>query len=511
LALASKTSGVGGFSDPFRHGVASGDPLADGVVLWTRVTPDEDGAVEFAWRIAGDPDLHEVVAEGTAVTDASTDYTVHVDARGLEPATTYFYTFEALGRRSPVGRTRTAPRGHCDRLRLALVSCAKYTAGYFNVYARLAERTNLDVVLHVGDYIYEYGNDDPKSSAGPKIGRAVEPPHEARTLADYRARYAHYRRDPDLQLLHETHPVIATLDDHELANDAWRDGAGGHDPDREGDWAARRVAALRAWREWMPVRLPPPPSEDRIYRTLGFGDLADVIMLDGRTKRDPQTQGPEMDAPGRSVLGPEEHEWLLAELSRSQARWRLIGNDVMVGQVYTGFMPEELGNPLSEVGILTRREHGPEPDQWDGYTAERAELFRFLEREDIGNVVFLSGDVHTAWAVELKRRPDDPDEAPGAVEFVTASITTENLDDDLGAEPRTRSLDVERKVIEENPHVHWVNLDAHGYVLLDVTHERVRAAWWFVPETHRRVAGERREAVFELRAGEQRLRKIETP
>ena len=465
--------------------------------------------MEVAWRVATDPGLREVVTRGVAVADASTDYTVHVDPRGLEPATTYFYAFEALGRRSPVGRTRTAPRGSCDRLRLALVSCAKYTAGYFNVYARLAERTDLDVVLHVGDYIYEYGDDDPKSP-GREIGRAVDPPHEARTLADYRARYAHYRRDPDLQLLHETHPVVATLDDHELANDAWVGGAGGHDPESEGEWAVRREAALRAWREWMPVRLPPPPDETRIYRTLGFGDLADVIMLDGRTKRDPQTKGPEMDAPGRSVLGREEREWLLSELSRSEARWRLIGNDVMVGQVYTGFLPEELGHPLSEVGILTAREHGPEPDQWDGYTAERAELFRFLEEEEIPNVVFLSGDVHTAWAVELKRRPDDPDEVPGAVEFVTASITTENLDDDLGAEPRTRSLDVERRVIEGNPHVRWVNLDAHGYVLLDVTDERVRAAWWFVPETHRRVPGERREAVFEVRAGEHRLRKVET-
>lgn len=507
--VASKRSRVGRFSDPFRHGVASGDPLPDGVVLWTRVTADEEGSVELEWRVAADPDLADAVAEGTTVTDASTDYTVHAEVRGLAPATTYFYGFEALGRRSPVGRTRTAPLGPCERLRFALVSCAKYTAGYFNVYARIAERDDLDFVLHVGDYIYEYGNDDPKSAPGPRIGRAVEPPHEARTLADYRARYAHYRRDPDLQLVHETHPVVATLDDHELADDAWRGGAGGHDAAREGDWAARRDAALRAWREWMPVRLPPPPNETRVYRTLAFGDLADVIMLDGRTKRDPQTTGPEMDAPGRSVLGQEEHEWLLAELSRSRATWRLIGNDVMIGQVYTGFMPEELGNPLSEVGVLTKRERGPEPDQWDGYTAERADLIDFLHAEAVENVVFLSGDVHTAWAVELKRRPEDADEAPAAVELVTASITTENLDDDLGGEPRTRSLDIERTVIEENPHVHWVNLDAHGYVLVDVDHERVRAEWWFVAETARRSAAEHRDAVFEVRSGEPRLRRVE--
>jgi alkaline phosphatase D len=497
------------FSDPFRHGVASGDPRPDAVILWTRVTPDADGPIEIPWRVARDPDLDEVVAEGTSVTDTSTDYTVHVDALGLEPDGTYFYAFGALGRRSPVGRTRTAPRHHRDRLRLALVSCAKYTAGYFNVYARVAERDDLDFVLHVGDYIYEYGNDDPKSSPGARIGRAVEPPHEARTLADYRARYAHYRLDPDVQLLHEVHPVIATLDDHELANDAWRGGAGGHDPASEGDWIVRKEAALRAWREWMPVRLPPPPDEDRVYRTLPFGDLADLIILDGRTKRDAPTKGPGMDAAGRSVLGQEEHDWLLGELARSDATWRLVGNDVMIGQVYTGFMPEELGNPLSEVGILTKREYGPDPDQWDGYTAERAELIRFLERERIENVVFLSGDVHTAWAVELKRRPEDDREAPAAVEFVTASVTTENLDIEVGAE-NVRSGEVERRVIDENPHVRWVNLDAHGYVLLDVTHERIRAAWWFVPETSRRVPGERREAVFEVAAGEARLREVES-
>ena len=498
------------FSDPFRHGVASGDPVDEGVVLWTRVTPDVDGSIEVSWRVARTPTLEDVVRRGTAVTDGSVDYTVHVDVRGLEPETRYFYAFEALGRRSPVGRTKTAPAEHCDRLRFALVSCAKYTAGYFNVYARIAERDDLDFLLHVGDYIYEYGNDDPKSAPGPKIGRGVEPPHEARTLADYRARYAHYRQDPDLQLLHETHPIVATLDDHELADDAWRGGAGGHDSSTEGDWTARREAALRAWREWMPVRVPPPPNEDRIYRTLAFGDLADVIMLDGRTKRDQQTTGPALDAPGRSVLGREEREWLLDELSHSRATWRLIGNDVMVGQVYTAFLPEELGHPLSEVGILTERDHGPEPDQWDGYTAERADLLRFLAEKQIRNVVFLSGDVHTAWAVELKRRPEDAHEVPAAVEFVTASVTTENLDDDLGAEPGTRSLEVERKVIEENPHVHWVNLDAHGYVLVDVTHERARGAWWFVPETKRRVAGERCDAVFEVGAGEQRLRQVES-
>ena len=490
--------------DPFRHGVASGDPLPDRVVLWTRVTPPKGEPIDVRWLVARDPGLTDVVAEGSEAAAAATDFTVHVDVSGLVPSSSYYYAFEALGARSPVGRTKTGPEAGCDHIRLAAVSCAKYTAGYFNVYARLAEREDVDYVVHLGDYIYEYGNDDPRSP-GAKIGRAVEPPHEARTLADYRTRYAHYRRDHDLQRLHARHPIVATLDDHELANDAWRGGAGKHDPTTEGDWEARRAGALRAWREWMPVRLPPPPDEERIYRTIPLGRLGDLFMLDGRTKRDPPTKGKEMDAPGRSVLGEEEHRWLVGELGRSSATWRLIGNDVMIGQVFTGFMPEELGNPLSEVGVLTKREHGPEPDQWDGYTAERDDLFRELEEKAIENVVFLSGDVHTAWAVELKRRPKDPEERPVAVEFVTASITTENLDEHLEVDARTKSLEVERKVVEENPHVRWVDLDSHGYVLVDATHERVRAEWWFVPGTERRLEGERRAAAWEVRSGENRV------
>ena len=498
------------FPDPFRHGVASGDPLHDRVVIWTRVTPSEEETVDVTWQVARDPDFEDVAAKGTTATDSATDYTVHVDVTGLSPSSTYYFRFDALGTRSPVGRTKTGPEGACEHLRLAVVSCAKYTAGYFNVYARLAERDDLDLVLHVGDYIYEYGNEDPKSP-GPRIGRGVEPPHEAVTLTDYRTRYAHYRRDPELQLVHERHPIVATIDDHELANDAWRGGAGKHDPRTEGDWETRKQGALRAWREWMPVRLPPPPNEDRIFRTIPLADLADLVVLDGRTKRDRPTQGSEMDEPGRRILGAEEHEWLLGELDRSRARWRLIGNDVMIGQVFTGFMPEELGNPLSEVGVLTKREYGPEPDQWDGYTAEREELFRHLEEERIENVVFLSGDVHTAWAVELKRNPKDPEEIPVAVEFVTASITTENLDDELGAQPRTKSLDIERRVSEENPHVRWVDLDSHGYVLLDVTPDRVQAEWYFVPETHHRVEGETLAAAWHVPSGERRLREGSAP
>jgi alkaline phosphatase D len=493
------------FPDPFRHGVASGDPHPDRVILWTRVTLVDELEPDVAWVVARDPELGDVVASGIVTTSESVDFTVKVDAAGLDEGTTYFYAFTCAGIRSPIGRTKTAAAGSVDRLRLALVSCAKYTAGYFNVYARIAERDDLDFLLHVGDYIYEYGNVDPKAN-GPAIGRPVDPEHECWTLDHYRRRYAHYRLDPDLQLVHERHPIVATLDDHEIADNTWRGGAKLHDPARHGEWETRKAAALRAWREWMPVRLPPPPDEHRIYRALRFGDLADLFMLDGRTKRDaPTKRTQDMDAPDRSILGEEEEGWFMKGLERSEATWRLVGNDVMIGQVFTGFLPDELGEPLSEVGILTKRERGPEPDQWDGYTAERDRLFSLLEERQIANVVFLSGDVHTAWAVELKRRPQDSEERPAAVELVTASVTTENLDEHLGATPRTDSLPIERQVADENPHVRWVDLDSHGYVLVDLTPERLEAEWWFVETTQRRDDGQHQAAAWRVEAGEPRL------
>jgi alkaline phosphatase D len=233
----------------FVHGVASGDPLADRVVLWTRIS-DTSGDVSVEWVIAGDPDLQRVVRSGTASTGPEHDWTVHVDVDGLDAATTYHYGLRARGRHSPVGRTRTLPAGSADHLRLAMVSCAKFNAGFFNAYARIAEHDDLDFVLHLGDYIYEASNTPPKSQTpGADIGRPLEPRHECRTLEDYRTRYAQYRRDPDLQALHRAHVVVATLDDHELADGAWAGGATEHRAARDGPWADRRRAALRARRE----------------------------------------------------------------------------------------------------------------------------------------------------------------------------------------------------------------------------------------------------------------------
>ncbi len=288
----------------FRHAVASGDPLADRVVLWTRVTADAAGPVNVTWRLARDPELRDVVAEGNASADEERDRCVHIDVSGLEPATTYFYGFEAIDERSPIARTRTLPGPDADHLRIAMVSCAKYNAGYFNAYARIAER-ELDFVLHLGDYIYEAAQNPPASQTpAADIGRVVDPLHECVTLEDYRTRYAHYRLDPHVQALHLSHPLIAALDCHELADGAWRGGSVEHRDERDGPWADRVSAAFRARWEWMPYRMPDPADASRAWRSVPVGGLADLFILDTRSRRDEPAGGEAMLAPHRSQLGP---------------------------------------------------------------------------------------------------------------------------------------------------------------------------------------------------------------
>jgi alkaline phosphatase D len=262
-ALAYGVTGRPAGREPaFLHGVASGDPLQDRVILWTRVTPARlHGAVAVHWRIAADRSLRSPIAAGTAVTDPQRDYTVKVDATGLEPSRSYYYGFRCEGVDSPLGRTRTLPAGAAAALRFASVSCSNYPYGYFNAYRRIAERHDLDFVLHLGDYIYEY----PLGSyANPALAgiRDVSPAHEIVTLADYRLRHALYRTDPDLQELHRQHPMICVWDDHESANDAWREGAENHNPEQgEGEWQVRRAAAARAYHEYLPIRTSPQGRE----------------------------------------------------------------------------------------------------------------------------------------------------------------------------------------------------------------------------------------------------------
>ena len=303
-------------SHVFPHGLASGDPLQDRVILWTRVAGPPE--TDVRWSVAADSDMRKVVARGTRRTDRSRDWTVKIDVTGLDGGTTYFYQFEAFGERSPLGRTRTLPVGRVERLKLAFTSCANMPSGYFNVYACIAERDDLDAVVHLGDYLYEFAN--VVYGDGSRLGRTPVPDREILTLGDYRVRHAQYKRDPDLRELHRRHPFIAVWDDHEIANNAWRDGGSNHQP-LEGDWEARKAAATRAYFEWMPIR-ENVSGAGPIYRSFPFGDLADLVMLDTRlVGRDQQPRFDDLAAmnhPNRTLLGAAQESWLLSELDRSK-------------------------------------------------------------------------------------------------------------------------------------------------------------------------------------------------
>lgn len=288
----------------FAHGVASGDPGPTRVIIWTRVSPSGAGSLPVTWVVAADPGFQTIVRRGRAEARASSDFTVKVDVTDLRPGTTYYYRFMAATHVSPSGRTKTLP-DHAeepDQLRLAVVSCSHYSFGYFNVYREISGISDLDAVVHLGDYIYEYGPDGYGGDTGRALGRSHEPPHEISTLSDYRRRYAQYRSDPDLQAAHAAVPFISSWDDHETANNSWRGGAANHQPGMEGPWEDRRTAALRAYFEWMPVREPQHQSEPfRFYRTFRWGRLATLHMLETRlTARD---EAPDWaDMPNRETV-----------------------------------------------------------------------------------------------------------------------------------------------------------------------------------------------------------------
>lgn len=502
-----------GSDSPFRHGVASGDPLTDRVMLWTRVS-GTPGPAEVSWTVAIDPGLSDVVASGTATTDGSRDHTVKVDAGGLAPGRTYFYGFEVGGKASPTGRTRTAPEGPLSSLRFALASCSDWEFGFFHAYARLAERDDLAFVVHVGDYIYEHGTTLPFNP----LGRVPDPPHELVSLDDYRRRYAQHRGDPMLREAHRVHPWVVVWDDHEFANNAWQDGAENHDPE-DGAWPSRLAAARRAWAEWMPVRIPDPDDPLRIWRRLRFGDLVDLVMLDTRIygRNEPATDtgpfGTESNDPDRRLLGETQMRWLENRLRNSKARWKVLGQQVMMApHTYAGALPPLPDRIEESIGL---REGGAAEgnDNWNAYTAERARLLEAIRSHGVDDVVTLTGDIHSSWGADLVNNPYDTDEydpltAAGSAgaELVTTSVTSPNLGDAVRP-PATEAIN--QAVLCENPNVKHVNLGGHGYVLVDVSPERLRGEWWYVESIWRDDAtGQTMDAAAEIGAGSNHLRPV---
>ncbi|MFH9854083.1 alkaline phosphatase D family protein [Streptomyces althioticus] len=503
----------------FLHGVASGDPLPDGVLLWTRVTPTADalpgsGAgpdTEVRWTVARDRTFTDVVAQGAVLATAASDHTVKADVRGLRPATDYWFRFSSGGVDSPAARTRTAPAADASvaGLRLGVVSCANWEAGHFAAYRHLAARGDLDVWLHLGDYIYEYASGDYGTRG--TVVRPHSPAHEIVTLADYRTRHARYKTDPDLQALHATAPVIAMWDDHEFANDTWSGGAENHTEGAEGAWAARQAAAKQAYFEWMPVR---PAVEGTTYRRLRFGRLADLSLLDLRSFRSQQVSlgDGDVDDPGRTLTGRAQLDWLKAGLSASDATWRLVGTSVMISPFALGSLPAALLKPLAKLLGLPQEGLALNTDQWDGYTADRRELLAHLRGNAIRNTVFLTGDIHMAWANDVPVNAGTyPLSASAATEFVVTSVTSDNLDDILKVGEGAVDAIASPLIRAANRHVHWVDTDRHGFGVLDLTAERAQMDYYVLSDRTEAGATAAWARSYRTRSGTQKIERADAP
>lgn len=487
--------GVPNGSNPFQHGVASGDPLSDRVILWTRVSPYMSRLgepIRTDWWIARDRLGLEVVDSGRIDALPERDFTIKLDPDGLEPGTDYYYGFMTQTGLSPIGRTRTLPVDPVEHVRMAFTSCANYPNGYFNAYACIAVRDDLDVVLHLGDYIYEYANTE--YGDGSSLGRIPDPVHETLGLEDYRRRHATYKSDPDLQAAHARHPWITIWDDHEIANNARKDGAKNHDPS-EGDWQTRKLAAIRAYYEWMPIRELPTG----LFRSFHFGGLADLILLDTRLHgRDEQTPPRDHAAardPSRTLLGEDQTGWLLdllSESNRAGAIWRVIGQQVVVAPFTNG---ESVFNP----------------DSWDGYRENRRQVLDHLEREQIDNVVFLTGDIHSAWGFDIPPPLDsggsyDPETGAGsrAVEFITPAVSSPAVGTFADGSELLQGME------ERLPHLRYKNLDDHGFVILDLTRERARAEFVFTGPLDQRSLDTHRGPVLETLSGANHLMRVDS-
>lgn len=522
--------------DPFSYGVASGDPLPNRVIIWTRVNPTATATpgsgmgspVRGIWEVSANPAFTQRVATGRFVTSAASDHTVKVDVANLLPGTEYYYRFSAMGVFSPVGRMRTAPSpvSTPSSVRFGLVSCSNFEAGYFTAYRHLAQRNDLDFIVHVGDYIYEYPNGayGPDNFAG--TVRAHDPATEIISLSDYRRRHACYKADADLRALHARYPFITTWDDHETANNSWRDGAENHTPGPfpgEGDWNTREAAGIQAYYEWMPLRQPAPTGslgENRpIYRRFSFGTLMDLFMLDLRQYRDEQPASPAdsttINSPTRTLLGSQQQLWLQGNLLSSQSRWKMIGNSVQIAPIIVvpSLLPPATAALLEAVFGVPATATVPTPiniDSWDGYGSSRNQILGLISGlvtgNPIRNCVFLTGDIHSSYSCDIPANPVGYNPATSlslATEFVCTSVTSDNVNEIAGTPERIPNgqggyirfpglppgtpgfpngapsvADFEALIRGFNAWVRDVNLDQHGYSVIDVNSERAQMDNW---------------------------------
>ncbi len=488
-ALAAELAGARGFT----HNVASGEPGPDSMLLWTRYVPaNGESIVRLDAEVALDQAFTRKVSGGSVRTGAYRDWTAKVTVDGLKPGTVYWYRFVGPdGGKSPVGRTKTLPEGNASRFGLGVFSCSNLPNGWFNAYGHAAARDDLDLWLHVGDYVYEYGNAAYAGKALP--GRVLQPDHEMVALADYRLRFACYRTDPDLQRLHQMAPMVALWDDHESANDSYEYGAQNHQPAREGEWNPRRAAAMQAYREWLPI-------SDEPWKAYPIGTLATLYRTESRLLA--RTRPADIDAAFKvanpdaalsafrdgvwqdssaTMLGSAQESWL-AHAFKANARtsaWQLVGMATIIGRTV---MPEaaiDWLKPDASAGTVAKfrnhiraAKHGVPMwmDRWDGYPAARSRLLRAAQRAD-ADLVILSGDSHNAWAYSLVE-----DGKPAGVDLAGQAVTSAGMEGGMGADPRV----VAQGFVTANPELRWADTSRRGYLMVEVTPQRVTGEWQFL-------------------------------
>ncbi|WP_086618321.1 alkaline phosphatase D family protein [Erythrobacter tepidarius] len=513
-ALAATPLAARSFGTGFTHAVASGEPATDRVLLWTRYV--SDAPAYLAWEMSETEDFARIVAEGSSGRPAGpdSDYCVKAWADGLAPGRWYFYRFIAPdGTSSPVGRTRTLPAAGVQKFRMAVFSCSNYGFGWFNAYGHAAEANDCDLAVHLGDYIYEYGAGTYPDSRQGVAERMIEPAWEIVTLVDYRLRYATYRADPDCQRLHQVLPMIAVWDDHETANDSWKDGAQNHQPDKEGDWATRKAIAKRVYREWMPV-------SDEAYGAYQVGDLATLFKLDTRLEgreqqfslervlagqKDPHGAMQALNRfrdgdwanPDRQLLGQAQEAWLVEGLKASRASgtaWQVLVQQVLMGNLRTPVsLIDQLGDALpdfisqrlkaaamaSQVGLPSNM------DAWDGYPAARARVFRAALDAD-ANLLVLAGDTHNGWAFELAQ-----DRARVGVELGVCSVSSPGFETYLTF---IKPADLASALVSTNPQLQWADTAQRGYMAVELTPTRAVTEYRFsssVKQRSTKLAGTR--------------------
>ena len=438
-------------SGTFTHGVASGDPAKDGVVLWTRYVPTNGLDTTLAFELATDSKFSEVVSSGKTASLAENDFCVKVYVEGLEAGTTYYYRFTDGVLHSTTGRTRTLPE-QTDRIKIGVVNCAKYTGGYYHAYEALSRMEDVDVVIHLGDYIYEGGAAKPGDSYYPaylKTGRQHDPVHECLTLTDYRNRYAQYRSDPSLQKLHANFPMIVIWDDHEIAMKKHKKNKKGEKVPNE-KWEERRDFSIKAYHEWLPLR-PAPFSE--IYRSFQFGNLVNLLMLDTRVccrSAVPRTPASLRDT-SRHIVGNQQLHWIFNEVESHDAHWNVFGNQILLAEKGKGW------------------------ERWQGFPGDRDRLLRFIEGHDDKNFVFTTGNAHNPhhYIIFNETKTDTL-----LHELLPGSISSGNNSEKARYDPAI--IAKEDKRLREAENVLWFHQDSHGFIVLDLTPHQLQAKWFFV-------------------------------